>query len=119
MANLSRVFKALDAVTATGAGSVFAFDAPKVMHLSVQIECTGAPTTVKVQVEQSLDGVNFHEMVGFELAAPATPPSAGFLSNISHGAIVVAIRANLVTLTGGASPTVTVTFGMVDAGDTF
>ena len=80
---------------------------------TVQINITGSPTTVTVKIYGSLDKskwVDFHNhtmtagelSAGVSIAIPQTEP------------IVNYIKAELVTLTGGTSPTVTVYLKMCE-----
>jgi hypothetical protein len=93
----------LNAVTAVGAGTAIMFDTPK-SDASIQVQTTGSPTDVEINIEGTLDGVHFDR-----LGVWAT--GGGGPGNIigSTGKPVLGVRANLTTLTGGTSPTVTAT----------
>lgn len=60
---------------------------------------TGAPTTVSVTLQGSLDGVNW-----FVLATSSS--TTGDYQSVADKPVFF-VRANLATLTGGTSPTVT------------
>ena len=90
--------KSLDAATTTGPGSVISFDEPK-SSISLQVTTTGNPTYTVV-VEVSLDGFHFFSGGG-RTSDGITPMGLGAPTP------VVAARANLTSLSGGTSPTVT------------
>lgn len=94
----------LSAATATGAGAVFNL---MLCHgnFTMAVTVTGAPASCAVQLQGSLDNTNWYNM------GSAT-------SNTSGTAVVNAtnmpaqyVRANLTTLSGGTSPTVTAVIG--------
>ena len=97
--------KILDAATATGAGSMYALPPSQFDGLASnytwQVITTGAPASLSVKFEGSNDGGNTwatldtSTQTGGELRAVANTP-------------VTLVRANVATLTGGTSPTVTV-----------
>lgn len=94
----------LNAVTATGASTEFVLTVPGREH-TIQMNITGAPTAVTVDLEGSLDGVKWHQLATHPFsAAELTAESAMF--HVTNKPIS-RIRANLTTLTGGTSPTVT------------
>ena len=95
-----RPFVALSAATATGAsgGVDLTWCAS---NASIILTVTGAPTAVSVNLEGSLDGTNWVVL--------KTLTAAGVGS--STGVPVRFIRANLTTLTGGTTPTVTALLG--------
>ena len=85
---------------ATGAGQAYAVPAKAYTWQTI---VTGTPTTIAINLEGSMDGVNFAQidtsaLAGGELRSVANKP-------------VAFIRANLATLTGGTAPTVTVILG--------
>lgn len=98
------VFKALDAVSATGPGPTLFFNAPASITPSWQIVTTGSPSSVAFSLEITLNGTDF------------TPFSSGSGEGVSGstGTLPMAIgcRANLTTLAGGTSPTATVLLGI-------
>ena len=88
--------KSLDAVSATGPGAAIMFDEPHTNH-SLSYSTTGSPTSVAVELEGTIDGTNW-----FGLFSAGNPP---FGNSIDFP--LLGIRANLTTLVGGVSPTVT------------
>lgn len=103
-------FTSLAAVTTTGAGSVLDFRAT-VGLIAITTTVTGAPTTVLLYLEGSLDNTNW-----FHLGTSTS--TTGETVTIS-GSDAQYVRANLKTLTGGTSPTVTATIarGLVQGQD--
>lgn len=94
------VTKSLAAATATGAGtssSSFGLLSKHSWHVIV----TGSPASVTVNLEGTIDGSNW-----FTLDSSTTTTSE--MRHVVNKP-VTQIRANLATLTGGSSPTVTVT----------
>lgn len=90
----------LSAATAVGAGSALVFNAPR-STLSMQVSFTGTPTSVTVQLLGSIDLTNYYALTTFSDGA-----SGDIVWTI--GAIpVLAVKANLVLLSGGTAPTVT------------
>lgn len=104
-------FKFFDAQDSTGTSGSIIFRRPIKDH-TVQIEVTGSPTAVTVDLEGSLDD-------GFWTALGTIPLSA---QDITDGGSVTHllnkpirfVRANLTELTGGTSPTVTVLYEPFD-----
>ena len=92
---MSLVVKSLDATSATGPGSVLTLNKPT-SSFSMQTTSTGSPS-YSVLLEVSIDGVNF------VIAGSST--SDGITSGPPYA--VLSIRANLVSISGGVSPTVT------------
>ena len=95
----------LDAATATGAGSAIGFKQMQ-ENVTFQVDITGAPTAVTVDIEGSVDGTPAaqlaqHAMTAGELTATTA------IFHIS-GKPVGNVQANVTALTGGTSPTVTV-----------
>ncbi len=97
-------FTSLNAATAVGAGDVAAIGGPAALggvprKLSWEVRVTGAPTALQVDLEGSLDNTNWYQIDTYNVVAntlrEVTQRGAKF------------IRARLVTLTGGTSPTVT------------
>ncbi len=91
--------QSLNAATTTGPGTAIHFDVPNFWH-SMWIQTTGSPDTAAVVVEGTLNGTDWFFL--FQVTAPATIAGTGSVFP------VIAIRANLITLAGGTSPTVTV-----------
>lgn len=96
--------KLLDAVTATGAGAAFSVpEKPTGGQFGAftwQIIITGAPTSITVNLEGSLDGTNWFQLDTYT-------GSANAMQHVVNKPVAY-LRGNLVTLTGGSSPTVTV-----------
>lgn len=91
----------LNAVTATGAGSITTLSTGMEIHTWTTV-VTGAPSAVSINLEGSIDGTNF-----FTLDNETTTTSD--MQHVVNKA-VTSIRANLATLTGGTAPTVTVKY---------
>lgn len=91
---------ATDVFTATGNGQLRGplLEAP-VDH-AIQVTTTGSPSTISVTVQGSLDGANWST-----LGSAITATGLTFIADSP----VLFLRAVLGTLTGGTSPTVTVT----------
>jgi len=92
--------KILDTATTTGAGNTVKFSSIP-SEWSVSITHTGSPTSVITSIEGSLDGDTF-----YDLAQHTSIPADEAFHIIGKASKY--IRANLITLTGGSSPTVTV-----------
>jgi hypothetical protein len=90
----------LNAATALGPGSAVVFDTPKT-GVSFQIVPAGNSTFV-VGLEGSLDGINFTN-----IGETSPAGSASQIITYNSGAIIAA-RANLISISGGTNPTVTV-----------
>jgi hypothetical protein len=97
-------FTSLNAVTAAGNGDVAAISGVNPMggvprKIAWEVRVTGSPTAMQVDLEGSLDNTNWYQIDTYNTVANAlrevTQRGAKF------------IRARLVTLTGGSSPTVT------------
>lgn len=99
MSNYRSVITALSAVTSTGAGSSNSLGSGLEKH-TWEIVVTGAPATVSITLQGSIDGTNWYTL----------DTSTTTTSEMRHvvNKPVRFIRANLGTLTGGTSPTVTV-----------
>ncbi len=93
-------FKLLAAVTGTGAGT-----AVPVLNIptsyGIQVTFTGSPSTVTVALEGSLNNTNFFVL---DSSTYGTTGDIVFVVDKT----VRYMRANLTTLSGGSSPTVTV-----------
>jgi len=96
-------FKLLDAATATGVSESIDFRSRKPINHTVQLDYTGSPTVVEIDLEGSLDGDNWISMASH---------TAGGTPDMFHvtDKMVRHLRVNLTTLTGGTSPTVTVRY---------
>lgn len=101
MAQQPLPFKSLDAATAAGAGASKDLEGVFSKH-TIVMASTGNPTTVSVTLEGSHDGVNW-----FDAGAPTITLSVTKATVDTH--LLRYVRANLITLSGGSSPTVTVT----------
>lgn len=95
----SRLIVALPGATATGAGSGVDLLVGRT-SFTMQTVVTGAPTTVSVTLQGSLDNVNWSTI--------ATSTSTTGDQQYSVDKPQRYVRANLGTLTGGTAPTVTV-----------
>jgi hypothetical protein len=94
----------LAAVTTTGAGATIKMTEGVSEH-SYQVNITGAPTAVTVDLEGSLDGSTWFQLDQHAMSAGELTDTAS-LTHVT-GKLAEYIRMNLTTLTGGASPTVT------------
>lgn len=95
----------LNAAVATGEGGALS-QQRLISDSSYTIGITGAPSAVTVDIEGSFDGETFFQIAQHVMTAgELTATKAMF--HIA-GKPVMFIRANLTTLTGGTSPTVTV-----------
>lgn len=103
------LFKALDAVAATGAGNKRFLGTPMPIH-SMQVIHTGGPTVV-VALEGSLDGQNWDALTTWDSAVQSNSDivtaSAFAGTGIRAYPIVAWVRANCTTFSGGSSPSVT------------
>lgn len=92
-------YRLLNAVTATGAGTAYS---SKVEPVSIawQITATGSPTGVSVTLEGSNDNSTWTVLDTSTITTEETRQATGRPFKF--------IRANLGTLTGGTTPTVTV-----------
>lgn len=96
-------FTSLNAAAATGAGIANEMFGPRNIH-TMQVIVTGAPSAAVVNLEGSADGgTTWGKLATFDLTAGNI--SGDFVT--ASDASVNRIRANLSTLTGGTSPTVT------------
>ena len=76
--------------------------APAKTH-TVQVDTTGSPSAATLQLEGSLDGVTWTAL------SPAMDVSSSTIFHVLD-APVSHIRGNLVSLTGGSAPTVTMRY---------
>lgn len=97
----------LNAATVTGVGSTITFDKP-VKRIAMQTYSTGSPSSYQVQLQLSLDGVNFTS--SHSLNTSLTTDSISSVSNLFVEPYIAA-RANLISLSGGTSPTVSAFIG--------
>ena len=105
-AGLNENYLLLDAVTSTGTGTA------KVVKQAYKswgcdVEITGGPTAVVVRVEGN-QGTTIYDPTGmaeFTMSAPQLAAGIGTFEIVEH--TVKKIRGNLITLTGGTAPTVT------------
>lgn len=93
----------LDAATATGAGAA-KVPLESYKDWACQVNTTGSPTAVTVALEGNITGMIYNKMA-------TQPLSAAELAATQANFVVVEmpanqIRGNLITLTGGTSPTV-------------
>ena len=108
---LGAVNTILNAATSTGPGSAFGVPATPsaqrggfIQTMAWQIVTTGSPTGLSVTLQGSLDGVNW-----FAIGSAVTTATLTLLNLASANAGPYAfIRANVNTLSGGTTPTVTV-----------
>jgi hypothetical protein len=108
---LNQVNTILNAATATGAGSAFAVPTIPtaqrggfIQTMVWQIVTTGSPSSISVTLQGSLDGVSWFSIGSAVTTATLTLVN---LANANAGPYAF-IRADLTTLSGGTSPTVTV-----------
>jgi hypothetical protein len=98
--------KSLDAATATGAGSALTFHVPQT-RFSMHVKATGSPTACVVRLEGSVDGSFFASILEIDLSGGGLPDPMNTWNVSATVAPFVAVRANLISLSGGSSPTVT------------
>ena len=67
---------------------------------TLQVDTTGSPSAATLQLEGSLDGTTWTAL------SPAMDVSSSTMFHVLDAAVAF-VRSNLVTLTGGSSPTVT------------
>ncbi len=95
----------LAAVTATGAGTQLLWGTP-MTAASMQVATTGSPTSYSINLEGSIDGTTFFTL------ANVTQATTGLNASSINVAVFIAIRANLVSFSGGTSPTFTATIAV-------
>ncbi len=101
---------ALNAVTATGAGSAIA--ATRTIDHSLQVTFTGTVTALTIDLEGSLDGVDWFSLTngtGYAFTAAEITAKAA-LVNVSDS-LVNNVRANITTYTGTGAVTAIYTPG--------
>jgi hypothetical protein len=94
----------LDAVTSTGDGPAKLL-ANLTRHHTLQVVVTGDPTVVVVTLKGSLDGTTFFVLETVTFDAGEITAEAAIRFSVDKA--VTHVRANLVTLTAGTTPTVT------------
>jgi hypothetical protein len=99
---MADIFTSLNAATAVGPGAPKTFDDLQA-NVTMQVVVTGAPTSFEVDLEVSLDGFNWVAVNN----STHTPWIGTLYPGAMNGMVVLAVRANLVALVGGTSPTVT------------
>jgi len=107
-------FLALDAAVATGAG--VSRDLGEVAdHHTLFVTATGSPSSWTVKLQGSHDDltwVDLHSASGSTATTAVTAPQSD-----APGHLVRYIRANLTSLVGGSSPTVTATIASDTSGE--
>lgn len=99
----------LNAATAAGVGTAKDLEAVLGNHQLIATLVTSGATNADVDVEISHDGVRWVRLGGISFSASsAETRTTGPLSGLARF-----VRANLVSLSGGASPTVTATVASV------
>jgi hypothetical protein len=98
----------LNGATTTGAGSAECFVAGTFQNWKCDVILTGSPTAVTVRYEGSEDRVHFDPTGMATCACSAAQLAAGVCSYNFCSVPTRCIRANLITLTGGTTPTVSV-----------
>lgn len=99
--------KLLDRVTATGAGisKKLVIRAGESNTHTVQVNITGAPSAVVVDLEGSLDNILWSQLAQHTMTAGELTATTAMFHVTDKP--VEYIRVNLTTLTSGSSPTVT------------
>ena len=95
-------FVSLDAVGSTGAGESHDFETA-VRDMTMIATCTGSPDSAVVQLQGSHDNESWIGFSSVTLSGVSTVATTTALHWIRY------VRANLTTLSGGSSPTVTAT----------
>jgi hypothetical protein len=101
------LFTALSAAASAGPGTALVFGSPREVSATLQFEWTGSPTDWVVRTEFTIDGVNWATAGDIEVNNTDKTAPQGFVEGVSVPA-ATQIRWNLVSLTGGTSPTVSV-----------
>jgi hypothetical protein len=94
----------LNAVTSTGAGAIRLL-ANLTRHHTLAVVVTGAPTAVVIALEGSIDGTTFFALETLTFDAGEITAEQAIIHSVDKP--VTHIRANLITLTAGTTPTVT------------
>lgn len=97
----------LNAATSTGTSNSWTIRRGAIEH-TVQATVTGSPTAVQIDLEGSLDGTTWYKLAAHNF-------SAGDISNQNtmfhvSSKMVTYVRVNVISLTGGSSPTITVLY---------
>ncbi len=99
----------LDAATATGAGSTFkVFTIPDKHTVQATMGGTVVATAVTVDLEGSLDGTVWEALATHVFTAAQITAEAAIFHVVN--APIKYVRGNLITLTGGTAPTVTMKY---------
>ena len=98
--------KLLDAATTTGASP--RWKAYKSLTHTVQVDITGSPTAVTVDLEGSLDNNTYFQLASHSMTSAELTASAAMFHVETKR--VEFVKTNVTTLTGGSSPTVTVRY---------
>ncbi|NJP24451.1 hypothetical protein FLW53_09565 [Microbispora sp. SCL1-1] len=77
-------------------------EVPGATKLGLQVSASGNPSSALVWLQGSIDGVNWHNLLGLDAAGS---PKLGFVGT-STGVVVRYVRLELSALTGGTSPAV-------------
>lgn len=97
-------FVSLASATAPASGAAILFSRPK-NNISMQVVFTSNPSPVVVALKGTIDGVNWATLATFDNTAQYVSGDMVSVSSV----YVLQARADLVTLTGGTAPAVTVT----------
>lgn len=108
MSSQANAIELMKEKTTTGAGSTI-----KVEHLNAKtwacdIIHTGSPTAITVRIEGNQGGTTFDPIGMTSHTCTAAQLVAGICAFGFDAMPAINIRANIITLTGGSSPTVTV-----------
>lgn len=96
---------ALDAVTGTGASApIWALGLTRWM---VHVDLTGSPTSFQVDLEGSVDGTTWSDMASS--SSTSSTSEFGYAPAGTSFRAYPYVRVNINTLSGGSSPTATVT----------
>ena len=98
--------KLLDAATTTGASP--RWNASGSIYHTVQVNITGSPTAVTVDLEGSLDDNTYFTLASHSMTSSELTASAAMFHVETKR--VHYIKTNVTTLTGGSSPTVTIRY---------
>jgi hypothetical protein len=105
---MSRIVTSLNATSATGPGEEVAPDQPMLTaNAAMQVSVTGAPSSFQVNLEITIDDINWISVLQQTQTGIESPSLAAGYPLINTA--FAKARANLVSITGGTSPTVTAT----------
>ncbi len=96
----------LDSVTAPGPGNPVTIREGVFKLFEVQVEVTGSPTQVEVAIEGNIRGNKFRELARYQFDQDDLTEGQANFTIVNHAP--KQIRANLISLSGGTNPTVTV-----------